>query len=180
MASIPYLKIQTAPASEPITLTEAKNYLRVDGSDDDTYITNLIVATRQVAEKYMHNSLITQTWKMSFDQYAPTNVNLQMGPVQSISSVKIITRNESETTLDSSAYYLNAGNERLIFDACPVSHKIEILYVTGYGDAASDVPEPIRNAILAHMAAIYDDRAGGDVIPQQSRELYNAYRLLRV
>ena len=34
--------VVTPAASEPITLTEAKNFLRVDGSDDDALITALI------------------------------------------------------------------------------------------------------------------------------------------
>ena len=44
--------VVTPAASEPITLTEAKNFLRVDGSDDDALITALISAAREMCEQY--------------------------------------------------------------------------------------------------------------------------------
>ena len=44
--------VVTPAASEPITLTEAKNFLRVDGTDDDTLITALISAAREMCESY--------------------------------------------------------------------------------------------------------------------------------
>jgi uncharacterized phiE125 gp8 family phage protein len=96
--------------------------------------------------------------------------------VQSITSVTAYTRSEVATAISTDNYYLSAGNRNLMFNANVVSHRIEILYVTGYGDAASDVPNPIKQGMLAHIAAIYDGRAGGKAMPSQSRELYSAYR----
>lgn len=52
----------TTPASyEPISLSEAKLYLRVDFDEDDTLINRLIHAARLEAEHVMHRSLATQT-----------------------------------------------------------------------------------------------------------------------
>lgn len=174
------LKQETAPASEPLTLTEAKDYLKVSGADDDTLISNLIVAARQAAEKFLKISLISQSWKLSYDQYAPSVIILPMGRAQSITSVKAISRDESTTDISSSTYYLSAGNQNLVFEATVVSHRVEIIYVSGYGASASDVPYAIRQGMLAHIAAIYDGRAGGNVIPWQSKEFYSPYRVVRV
>lgn len=177
--SNPYvLELQTAPATEPLTLSETKTYLKVDGSDDDTLITNLIATVRHAAQKYLKVSLINQSWKLSYDSYSPTVVKLPMAPVQSITSVNAIARDQSSTLISSNAYYLSAGNQKLIFDTNIVSHIVQIVYLAGYGAAASNVPNPIRQGMLSHIAAIYDGRAGANVIPAQSKNLYAPYKLL--
>ena len=176
----PQLQQETAPASEPLTLTEAKNYLKVSGSDDDTLITNLITTVRQAAEKFMKISLISQSWKISYDQYAPSVIRLPMGRAQSITSVTAVARDASTTAINSSTYYLSAGNQNLVFEATVVSHRVDIIYVAGYGASASDVPYAIRQGMLAHVAAIYDGRAGGSAIPAQAKALYAPYQIVRI
>lgn len=57
---MPYVVV-TGPASEPITSTEAKNWLKVDSSADDALISGLIVSARQYAEQYQCTALYTQT-----------------------------------------------------------------------------------------------------------------------
>ena len=179
MTNVPHLERSTAPAAEPLTVTEAKNYLKVSGSDDDTLITGLIQTAREAAEKFLKSSLITQSWKLSYDEYAPSVIKLPMAPVQSITSVTAYARDESSTVVSSGNYYLSAGNQKLMFEATTVSHRVEIIYVTGYGASAADVPNPIKQAMLAHIAAIYDGRAGANVIPAQSQSLYAPYRVVR-
>jgi len=180
MSDYPQLELSSAPATEPLTASEVKNYLKVSGLDDDTLISNLITSVRQSAENYMKISLISQSWKLSFDSYCPSVVKLPMGPVQSITSVTAISRDGTETVISSDTYYLSAGNKALIFDATVASLRVEIIYVAGYGDSASDVPAAIRQGILAHIAAIYDGRAGASNVPEQARVMYGAYRVVRV
>ena len=55
------LKIYSAPAIEPVTLSEAKLHLRVDGNDDDTLIQGLIQTARVDVETISLHKLITQT-----------------------------------------------------------------------------------------------------------------------
>jgi len=68
------LTIVTPPAEEPVTLTEAKNHLRVDLSDDDSLISALIVAAREHAEAITRRAFITQTLKLSLDAFPATTV----------------------------------------------------------------------------------------------------------
>lgn len=171
------LERSSAPAIEPVTLAEAKLYLRIDGSDDDTLIESLITAVRESAEAYLRCSLITQSWTMAFEDSAPARVELPMGPVQSVTSVKSITRAGVETTISNSAYYLAAMKDILCFDASPAGDKVSIAYVAGYGDTAADVPAPIRDGMLCHLAARYEDRTGAS-LPDAVRVLYASYRVV--
>ncbi len=68
----------TAPATEPVSLAEAKLHLRVETgmTDDDTLISALIVAARQVAETITRRALITQVWKLVLDQFPAPGVNV--------------------------------------------------------------------------------------------------------
>ena len=68
------------PAAEPLTLAETKAYLKVTTSSDDDLITSLIATVRAAAEDFLRSSLITQSWKISYDKYAPACVMLPMGP----------------------------------------------------------------------------------------------------
>lgn len=180
MTHIPSLVLASQPASEPLTLAETKTYLKISNENDDTLITSLITTVRVSAEEFLRSSLITQSWKLSYDKYAPACVVLPMGPVQSVTSVTAITRSGSSSAISSSSYYLSDGNRRLVFDASPLSHRIEIIYVAGYGAAAENVPSPIRFGMLAHIAAIYDGRAGGHSLPKQAVDFYLPYRGVRV
>lgn len=58
----------SSPATEPITLAEAKLHLRVD-FDDDALITSLAIAAREVIESRLGQSLITQTWELILDYF---------------------------------------------------------------------------------------------------------------
>lgn len=176
----PALLSVTPPAIEPLTLTEAKLFARIDGSSEDTLIGEMIRAVREKAEHFLRRSLITQSWKLVYDERAPAEVALPMGPVQAITSVKRIARDESETVVDASTYYLNGGKDRLIFDSAPLGHRVEMTYTAGYGDAVTDVPESIRQGMLLHLVALYEGRNPANDLPMKTVVLYAPYREVAV
>jgi len=166
----------SAPASEPVSLAEAKLYLRVDGTAEDALISDLIVAARMSAENFLRRSLITQSWKLAYNDYVDYEVDLMMPPVVSIASVMIRDRDGSSQTFAAGNYYLNAAKNKLIFDTTPVGDLLEITYNTGYG-SASQIPQPIKYGILAHIAALYDERGlPGQAMPAQVSALYAPFR----
>lgn len=180
----------SAPAAEPVTLVDAKDYLRVDGSDDDDFITGLIAAARASAEEHMRRSLITQSWKLAFDWppaavaregwyflgYDRASCPLPRGPVQSVTSVTAYDDAGNATVLDAALYRLNTAKDALVFTQSVLATRVEIVYVTGYGASASAVPQPIIYALLAHIGALYDARGAGEGMPPQAVALYAPYR----
>ncbi len=166
-----------APSSEPVTLAEAKLYLRVDDNNEDSLIADLIVAARMSAEAWMRASLITQTWKLVYNDYLDDEVFLPMAPVTSVTSVVVVNRDASTQTISSGNYYLNAAKNKLMLDSYISGYSIEITYNTGYG-AAAQIPQPIKYGILAHIAALYDERGliGQENLPLQVSALYSSYR----
>src|SRR4051794_386751 len=64
-----HLKVTTQPTVEVLTLAEAKAHLRVDITDDDDLITELIVAARESCERWVSRSFLTTTWRLTLDHF---------------------------------------------------------------------------------------------------------------
>ena len=65
-------KLVTPPASEPLTLLDVKEHLRVWFDDDDDYISDLIKAVVSHLDGYsgtLNRCLVSQTWQTSHRQF---------------------------------------------------------------------------------------------------------------
>ena len=174
---VPFLSQVTAPAEEPLTLSEAKLFLRVDITDDDSIITRLITTARKAAETYMRRSIITQQWALIYDDYAPCQIFLPRGPVQTVDVIRMIASDDSQAVVDGALYSQAADSSILNVRTTLISHRVEILYTAGFGLAAS-VPDEIKQGMLLHISAMYDDRANSGVLNGGSQGLYDPYKIL--
>ncbi len=59
------VRLNTAPASEPVTLAEAKAHLRLDTALDDTYVLSLIATARAYCEQVCWRGIVTQAWELA-------------------------------------------------------------------------------------------------------------------
>jgi uncharacterized phiE125 gp8 family phage protein len=169
------------PASEPLTLNDTKLYLRLDNTDEDTLVTNLITAARITAENWLRRSLITQSWKIAFDDGIPQSIWLPMGPINAVTGVTVVNIDGTTQVIASNSYWLNAAQNALVMFGELIGFRIEVTYTAGYGDA-STVPQPIKLGMLSHIAALYDSRGedGDVVLPEQAVGLYMPFREVRL
>jgi len=163
------LTIVTPPAEEPVTLTEAKNHLRVDLSDDDSLISALIVAAREHAEAITRRAFITQTLKLSMDAFPANNgpIYVPMPPLQSVNSLKYFDTDGMEQTLTEGTDFLvdNESEPGRITPAPDTGwpatqnrpNAVSVEFVAGFGDA-SKVPQGIKQAILLMVGHWYENR----------------------
>ena len=182
--------IVTAAASEPITLSEAKNFLRVDHSDDDTLISALITASRQMCEEYTRRILVTTTIDEYFDKF-PMNrwenlsnlIYLSRGPVASITSVKYVDEIGSEVTITSDQYIIDTISEPARiqstagwFAAAGVVNQVIVRYVVGTD--VSSIPKPLIQGMMLLISDLYDQRNDRvKALPTASEYLWNPYRI---
>jgi uncharacterized phiE125 gp8 family phage protein len=182
----------SGPAVEPITLAEAKLHLRVETSGEDSLIQSLIMASRLHIEAALDLALITQTWRHLRDVWPPSRVLiLPLRPIQSLTAVTLRDDDATGRSLDVSDFVLDghANPARLVWrrsGAVPaagiIANGIEIDFVAGHGDAPSDVPQPIRQALLLLIAHWYEHRepveigATATTIPAGVSELLMPYR----
>jgi uncharacterized phiE125 gp8 family phage protein len=182
------LILTTPPAIEPITLAEAKAHLKVDTTDDDTLIGTLISAARSRAELLTSRAFISQGWTFWLDAWPCSEIEIPIAPLQNIASITVYGPDDSANVLDASAYQIDAASApaRVVLkETAPVNlrkiNAIEIVFTAGYGNAESDVPSPIREAILEFVADFYANR--GDVsgdTPLGAMALLAPYRLINI
>lgn len=159
--------LTTAPAAEPVGLSEAKLHCRVDIDDDDALITVLITAAREFVESYTQSALINQTWTVYHDYetsiFCKNFINLPLKPISSITSVTSYDADNVDAVFSSSNYFLSGNRVALNDDAeWPTDLRLmdclAIRYVAGYGAAGSNVPVQLRQAIKMLIAHWYETR----------------------
>ena len=110
-------------------------------------------------------------------------------PLQALAAARVYDVDNTAHALDTGAFVLDRGGSALIFApwALPapgrVAAGIELDVTVGYGDAAIDVPEPLRQAIRLLVAHWYENRglvtAGtATVLPSTVAALLAPYRML--
>ena len=143
-----------APVTEPITLAEAKEYARIDGSTEDTLVTSLIKAARLHCESYMGKAIIRKT--VTIDSFSfPYQWQIPYGPLASASDVtKVVTidQNNVETALN---YQVNVGLfPKIAITSGDQSFKFKMIYVAGF----TTVPEDIKLAVKMMVNTLYERR----------------------
>jgi len=180
------------PLIEPVTLEEAKTFLRVDNIVEDGFITTLITAARLHIEGTTGRAMIAQTWRVVSDSWPPDRtIVLPVAPLISISSITAYDADGAPTLLALAQFQpeTNTAPARIflppkISEAPDLREHngIEIDYVAGFGSAASDIPQDLRHALLSLVGYWFEHRdavviaGSGSVVPAGFNHLLAAYR----
>lgn len=122
-------KVTTAPAQEPVTISEIKSSLRITNTQEDGLLNQFIEDARTFVELKTGRKLITQTVTAYYDGfdgrggrdqwwsghrmgaitevYGGQELRLEFSPTQSITSLSTVAEDNSETVISSSEYYLD-------------------------------------------------------------------------
>jgi uncharacterized phiE125 gp8 family phage protein len=193
----PYsIKRTTDTSTEPITVSEAKAHLRVDTTDDDSYITSLIKVARQSAEISLRRSLgVNQVYQVAYKTYPTVQRKLRIPnpPFISISSLKYFDLSNTEHTVSSDNLVVDSTGDTNAFVAIKSSTifqeisfekiaPVVLTYTAGYSDVA-DIPQPIIQGMYLLLSHYYDTRepisyTGTPIaIPRSVDFLFNQYKV---
>ena len=158
-------KLVTAPGSEPITLSEAKAYLRVDDTTEDDLISALITAARRKFENDTLHYLLPQTWELYLNRNEITTepISINKSDITAISSVKYYDSSNTQQTLSTSDYQTaiqGKPSSIQIITMPTIYDRLEamvIRFTLGYANAGA-VPEDIKLAIKLLLATWYENR----------------------
>lgn len=165
----------TAPATEPVTLADAKAHLLVDHTDDDAYITGLISVARDMAEKYCNRYFADATAALLFDGFPSTSDGPLFVPVpdvQSVDAVSYIDADNASQAVAGTTY--NAEWQHLWpADAWPTSDNQGVRVAVTVGAPVEIVA--VKHAILIYLTDLYEHRAstviGASVATTKAAEL---------
>lgn len=153
------------PSAEPVTLAEMKAHLRVQHSSEDALLEGLIRAARQDVERATGLALIDQAWRLVADGVSREGgLSIPLHPVREILSITVYGSEGEASLVDAGSYQADLVSRpaRLYFDPKPERLKamngIEVDFTAGFGEAGTDVPDPLRLAIKLLAGHWYEFR----------------------
>lgn len=169
------------PGSEPITLGQAKQHLRVETTDEDAIISMMIKVAREQIEAATGRFLMRQTIDLQFDCF--DNPMRLVAPLVSVTSVKYIDTAGALQTVAGTTYVVVAPTVRpeprgfihLALNKdwptiAEIANAVTVRCVVGASDP-SEVPAALRHAMLLIIADLYENRASQT--PEQMRLVEN-------
>ena len=182
-----YYNTITPPATYPVTLAEAKEWIRVNGTIEDVLITALISAATTIGEAHTNRQFVTRTMEGFFAGADASRfelhpfVQIRRAPASNVTVDMLI--NGEFTAVTDYAIWRAGGFDRIIFNDGVPSHDMGQYPIKVTFDAGYDiVPDGIRTAIKQHILFMYENR--GDVVPDgvvsmpiESKFLYSSYRI---
>lgn len=136
-------------AAEPVSLDQAKSWLIVEHTDDDTIIGDLITAVRMLLEKYTKKVFRPST----------VTLELQICKCWKLPRLPIVGAITTFERWDGEAYQtVDPGCYRLLGDSIvsTPAGQIKVVYKAGY--ALADFPEDLRLAMKSEIVYRYENR----------------------
>ena len=104
------VQVTTEPTEEPISVAQAKAYLKVDTDDEDDDVSAMLTEAREAAESECHRAFCTQTLTLTLDDFPWGEIRLPRPPLQSVTWVK----------------YYNEGNTNQLANVASCGKKITL------------------------------------------------------
>lgn len=171
------IRVVTEPAAYPITLAEAKEWARIDSTDDSQDVTLgiLIAAMTDYAEHLTGRAFVERTLELNL-RYFESCIALPWPPLIGIDWVKYTDIDEAAQTYSSANYEVDTvsepGNVRPISGQYWPSigtrfNPVRIQYRAGYRPIGSPtdltdnsyLPAQLRTWLAARITTLYDQRA---------------------
>ena len=187
------LSMLVGPQIEPISVDEAKVYLKIDYDAENEVVSALITAARLNVERVTRRVLIEQHWRLFLDRLPDSKlIELGIGPVREILQTIYYDEDGQPQVISPNDYVVDVSSipARLKFNV-NVSHDrvrsingYEIDFVAGFGPTTLDIPHDIRQAILMLVTHWYHNRSAvvsdmnGATTPKGVNELLQPYRVV--
>jgi len=169
----------TAPAVEPVSLSEAKLHLKLATTEaeaaaytvEDAWLTRNLAAARTQAEQETGRRFITQTLTYYLSRWPDERyIKIPYPPLQSaVVTYRLSDDTDYDETLSTADTDIASEPGRIILqpnESWPsgtlyTDKPIKVVFVCGYGLAVA-VPENIKSAILLKLSDLYENR--GEVV----------------
>lgn len=184
-------RLKTGPVQNVVTISEAKQFLKIDSSDDDLIVQNCLDAAEIAIENYLEIKINSQVWEFYFNEFPADNIlNLPFGPVISVQAFKTIDTSSVEENF--TEYLINSYSTEGQLVATGQWPSATLQEVNGIKIEAtigfSAIPKEIKQAVLLILSKFYEQRGDstqseffgtqGFTIPNTALVLIEPYRRL--
>lgn len=189
------LQLQTAPGDEPISVAQAKDYLRVDGAAHDADINRLVKAARQRFENETGRALAPQSWDWMLDGFDTEAFERVPRPALiSVDSIGYIDETGATRTLAPSVYRVDRTNQRkdrgritLAYGQTwpglrGIASQVTVRFSAGYS-GVNALPADIVEALLLMIGHWFENREAVNVgnivntMPMGAEDIIADYRV---
>lgn len=185
------------PAVEPVSVGEARAFLRIETSEEDASLAGFLRVARELCEAFTGQVMIATRFRetAAASRLAAAGAGLFGGaramplsrqPVRSVTNVTAINASGTRTALAQGDFALEEdgrGEGRLVIYAVPPGTvRVEADYWAGMGSDWNAVPEALRQGMLrlaAHLYA-YRDRPDDTGPPAAVAALWRPFRKSRL
>ncbi len=184
------------PLVEPVSVNEARAYLRIEGTEEDAGLAGFLKVARELCEAFTGQVLVATRYLETkpFDAGRSTGVPWSAGrgvrlsrmPLRQIMSATLVSRDGTRTVLGPQDFDIAEdarGQTLLRMTFLPPSGALlEVNYWAGMGSDWNCVPEALRQGILRLTAHLYAHRDRADDIgpPLAVAALWRPFRVGRL
>lgn len=166
------LKLLTAATVSILGITATKNYLKVEHTQDDTLITQMIEASILFVENYTGLKTSPETWEQS-ETGDVAKLTLDLAPIDSINSmVQYDSFDSTGSLLTASTDFRRAGNDLIHVNGYWPKNRdgdgYVINYTVGTWLASDRRIEALKTAALRCVGWLYENREEFVVNVQES------------
>jgi uncharacterized phiE125 gp8 family phage protein len=182
------VSIITQPTVEPVSLEEAKLYLRVDATSEDDLVSSLIQAAREYVETHTRRTLVYTTYRYTLDtfpgwyglNFTSQPIELPKYPVAQTSAAGAYSyamprvRYYDEDGVQQTLTYADDDFDLSLSDSPAKlqlypgdywpsteigrASAVEVDFVAGYGPTAASVPESLKTVIKLLIGHWFENR----------------------
>ncbi len=170
------LRLVTPPESEPVSLSEAKLFLRIEHDAEDAVINRAIATAREACEQFLRSALLPQEWELTVGCHGQLRVHLPLAPASAIDTITAVSVSGESTVLDETDFRLSLDGCSVFFEQPPTAEQMQIIYTASLADTAAALPALLKQGILHHVAALTEHRDGAAALPMASVPCYQPFR----
>ena len=149
--------IETASGSEPISLVQAKEWLRINHNADNNLIERLIIGVREQCSRILQIDLKDVVRIAEFENVQKIST-LPYGPHGTVNSVTLVDENGTETLLTAGTDYSVIGSQYKVINLFNRMNaaRMVVNFDSGYTNAA--IPSVLQTFMFRVLADNYEQR----------------------
>lgn len=162
-------KVTTEPVVEPLTLEDAKEYLRIQNNDEDQLIAQLIIAARSYCEEELDLAIVEQTITLKLDSFPDSRViYLPRSNLLDVTSVSYLDQDNASQTFTDYTKDIYSTPGRIINNTndwpttTDDANAVTIVYTAGFGEysesSGAPVPGAVDQAMKMLVTHFYENR----------------------